>query len=630
MAERNNPFNENVNRLFELLNAGGRQSKSSRPSQESYKDEPIRREKNHTVKIPEVLNRVEEVLRIAEKCRRETQKILQVTKQMKEQTTGRNPSAPVDRKASVHHHVPQQYRVEESLDHAPERIRECKQLAYTPEGYRMSKEELFYRQCLMMADYEDDQPFYGDFTWYFPTYQAMNIAQLRGYFTWRAAVRRGQVERTSLSYVFVYIYELLHRIGSDTAEEGYHTLYDFWQTYRELDSQLDRYMSGWLSDYVIYYNLDKSFLEKSADARFDEALLVFLYPEKHTGQEYFRAILELSTYNMEHARFYKDYPEDVCAVTCAVFRDLTDYYAKHGKKTFAEKYFGTLSTCAYQMFASAVFYDKDKREDYEYIVNDIHRYRCKNGRWECEKYYGNRTKSKDLGFILRAIDCRMRERYEYKSPLQPDGMTKLVMNFIDKEIDRYLEEKKKNAVPVIEIDVSKLSGIRKAAAITQEKLLEEEDGNTVTIAVQGDADRDVDTDAVSDVSRTANKAAGDDESRNASRAAGNLQQDILSKQAQPTPEAMPVVPSESSGPSVSSAAAEYGLSGDECTLLRLLLAGQPYEEFLRGKRLMLSVAVDNINEKLYDCFGDTVILFDGNEPELIEDYAEEIKRMIAG
>ena len=43
---------------------------------------------------------------------------------------------------------------------------------------------------------------------------------------------------------------------------------------------------------------------------------------------------------------------------------------------------------------------------------------------------------------------------------------------------------------------------------------------------------------------------------------------------------------------------------------------------------MLSVIVDCVNEKLFDLFGDTVIDFNGDVPELIEDYIEELKGII--
>ena len=62
--------------------------------------------------------------------------------------------------------------------------------------------------------------------------------------------------------------------------------------------------------------------------------------------------------------------------------------------------------------------------------------------------------------------------------------------------------------------------------------------------------------------------------------------------------------------------------------MQKMLYGEDYESFLHKKGIMLSVIVDCVNEKLFDLFGDTVIDFNGDVPELIEDYIEELKGII--
>lgn len=69
-----------------------------------------------------------------------------------------------------------------------------------------------------------------------------------------------------------------------------------------------------------------------------------------------------------------------------------------------------------------------------------------------------------------------------------------------------------------------------------------------------------------------------------------------------------------------------GLTEDEKRLLRCLLAGEGLA-WLREKGLLPSVLTDAINEKLYERFGDTVLL-DGEPPALVEDYAEELKDLL--
>lgn len=506
-----------------------------------------------------------------------------------------------------------QYRMEEALDASvPERIRECKQLA-RGKNELFSKNELFFRQAKMMEDYEDDCLYPGEFTWYFPTYQAMNVAQLRGYFTWRTQVRQGNLTSAPLSFAFVYVYELLHQIGPETPEEGFSVLQSFWEKYREYDTQLDRYLPNWLSDYVVYYNLDRELLASSQDIAFDRALLGFLHPEGD-DEEYFAAICALSSYNIGRSKFYKEYTDDVRKVACAVFRALTAYYEKHGKKTLVEKYFGVLATCSYQMFESAVFYDHKKYVEFEYEINPIHRYRCEKGSWTCQKYFGNRKKNKEMGSILRMVDLRMREEYGYKA-LTPEAMTKIVMNIIDKEIKRFLaekekEEKEKNLKPVIEIDVTKLSGIRRAAEITQNRLIVEEADEAGWGMFFGDL---ADGEKIGTVQGMAGKEKVETVQDMVGKEKAETVQDMAGsglKQAGTVPEIDTV------------------LNDTERTFLCRLLNGEPYQEFLRERHQMPSVVADRINEKLFDQFGDTVIVFDGDIPEVLEDYAPEVAAML--
>lgn len=43
---------------------------------------------------------------------------------------------------------------------------------------------------------------------------------------------------------------------------------------------------------------------------------------------------------------------------------------------------------------------------------------------------------------------------------------------------------------------------------------------------------------------------------------------------------------------------------------------------------MPSLLADAINEKLFDLFGDTVLAFDGDTPEPVGDYIEELKGIV--
>ena len=90
--------------------------------------------------------------------------------------------------------------------------------------------------------------------------------------------------------------------------------------------------------------------------------------------------------------------------------------------------------------------------------------------------------------------------------------------------------------------------------------------------------------------------------------------------------APPSAPPPETGPAAAEEAAllpdaEYGFLG-------CLLDGGDWGTFARERSLLPSILVDSINEKLFDRFGDTVIGYDAEKPEVIEDYREELRGMI--
>ena len=84
----------------------------------------------------------------------------------------------------------------------PKLLSAMRSLVTTSQDYWQSRSELFLKQARLMASYEDDYVYNGTVNQYFPTYDSLSDAQLRGYFTWRTAVRRGQIERRGMSYAF--------------------------------------------------------------------------------------------------------------------------------------------------------------------------------------------------------------------------------------------------------------------------------------------------------------------------------------------------------------------------------------------------------------------------------------------
>lgn len=462
--------------------------------------------------------------------------------------------------------------------YVPPKIIELQQSIRKASLYSMSDRKTFYEQAKLMEDYEDDYDYSGEFVCYYPTYRSMNTKQLRGYFSWRTRVRKGDIRKTYLSFAFVYIYELLHLIGVSNSKEGFERLSDFGKRYGELDQNITPYIDRWLKDFAVFYGLDKELFSSVFDTSAEEALISLKCHEKLSDEEMFSAIKTLSSYNIGNSKLYKTYPDDCKRIICAVYRTLCEYSEKRRKKSLFESYFGSPVSCPYEMFGTAVFYDSVRYKSFTYNVNDVHKYECINGRWSCIRFHTIDRRSKKLGELIKTIDSVMRKKYGISPEINQPIETKLTVGMIEKKIDSLLEEMRRNTPKKIDLDLSKLKGIRQAADITRERLMTESE-----------------TDETVDI----------------------------------IPEAAAAVPEEYIDAACEdNADTDIPLDENEYEFIRCLLYGIS-TDLLRSRRgVMLSVLADSINDKLFDMFGDTVIAFDGDIPEIIEDYADELKGIV--
>ncbi|RJR55294.1 MAG: hypothetical protein C4576_00055 [Desulfobacteraceae bacterium] len=86
---------------------------------------------------------------------------------------------------------------------------------------------------------------------YWPTYDSMTSSQLQWYFYWRSMVREGKYPDSDLSYIFVFIYELINNVGVKDTRDGYEQLRRVWLNYRDRQPKLDNYLIDWIFDYAL-------------------------------------------------------------------------------------------------------------------------------------------------------------------------------------------------------------------------------------------------------------------------------------------------------------------------------------------------------------------------------------------
>ena len=154
----------------------------------------------------------------------------------------------------------------------PSLLRAARSLESRTMQYWQSRSAVFLQQAKLLANYEDDYDFSGRVQYYYPTYQSLSDQELRGYFAWRTKLRRGEVRETSLSFAFLYIYELINQIGAADPMDGYCKLRDFRAAYGQIDNAILPYLDQWLVDYVVYYGLDAELLSGSSQVLFDRGI----------------------------------------------------------------------------------------------------------------------------------------------------------------------------------------------------------------------------------------------------------------------------------------------------------------------------------------------------------------------
>lgn len=513
-------------------------------------------------------------------------------------------------------------------------------------GRWLSEAELFYRQGLLMADFEDDCPYNGTFKSYFPTYNAMSDRQLRGYFTWRAQVRRGTVEETSTSFAFLYLYELICGIGIDDPLEGFNKIKAFWDVYRAFEPGIDRFARVWLQDYAVFHGLDPKLLRDSKTVMFDNALIELrraardlvpapapsgqtpkrrktseptlpLPPDEVREERLMAAINALSTYNLSNSRLDRSHHRDLRHVACAVYVRMARYYDTHRKTDIVASLFGEETAMPYTMFASAVFFSPERHEDCEYRLDPIHIYRCQNGFWECMRIHGSRQKSSKLGEMMRACDQRLRLALDPAHPLKEEKVPKYLAKIIDDEIVAWLSWDAAHQPVKIDIDLSQLEHIRSAAAQTREALLideerEDDASAEAEAADSGQPEAEPVTDAIVEPVVAPIRQDLTDEPTISTEQFG-----VVAPLLAPTTAVVSTAPA-GTATELAPAAAAY---------LRALLEQNTAQTASAVAQSGKSedMLVDSINEALFDLVGDTVIEFGAAGPQIIEDYEADVR-----
>lgn len=349
---------------------------------------------------------------------------------------------------------------------------------------RMQREnaKIFYRQGMFMKDFEDAYAKTVPYSSYFPSYQMMGYDQLRTFFTWRTQIRQAKVEHISLSYAYLYIYELLNNIGVDSPEEGLGQLLFFWEAFRVYDKSVDKYVPKWLKDYHIYYELPQSFPDFV-----EENGLEAYYPGMK-DEEGFDAYCSISKYDIRKSSFYGEGREDMVK-RCFSF-------TLERLREALEKGGFTFESCLYQParnmsvwtpFKGALFYPSVRQRDRKVVLSRKEVYVCSHNEWTCSAMITADSGKRLLGYVMKQMEAVLRKvtKFKYKLSANPDMLSPVMADELKKAgicletvitdvVKAFYKEETKT---VVRVNPGALEKIRQEAYAIQEKLTVPEEGS---------------------------------------------------------------------------------------------------------------------------------------------------------
>ena len=507
--------------------------------------------------------------------------------------------------------------------------------------------EDFLSAARAMEDYEDDCPFAGTVPLYQPEYRDLTPNELRGYFTWRAALRRGEVSPHCDAFVYLYLSELMLGVGAATAAEALDCMDAFASAYFSAgygSEALQRNFKNWRFEYAVLNRADAARVrayENPALRHWDEALTVLREPEKQSDEAVFAALAELGGKKLTEARSVKGLGDKAAFYYAAIWRSSAPLL-------FAAC-FGNLRMRAWKPFSDAPRLKalcERAGQGFSYQLNELRSFAATGNGFTEYSYLRQQFDSKRFFAFLKEADTALRIRFlrgkasKNMSAAQDIALQEAFSRaFASCEA---MEAAQKLAA--VSVRREKLADIRAAAEITTAALLTEaetgaereelrrreaqklpakEDSSLAELINGADCKQAdgafVQVEAAecseaaehrklcaNDVSRRGESAACAEAAESSSRGAGKQGETEQTDKAGRT----------------------EILDALECRCLAALLRGESVRAELRAAHCLTSLFAERVNEKLYERFQDICLEAEGEELFLVPDYREELETLL--
>ena len=507
--------------------------------------------------------------------------------------------------------------------------------------WKMDTDEIFYRQAKYLENFEDNYEienvhrssyhmFGVDYT-----YSNFSFADFRTYFSWRTKIRKGEFELIEWEYEQIYINELLNQIGCKDETDVMEKLIDFWKGYRQCTLKIDSVMPNIIKEFYIisglkipYTEIMKKFpIEIKTQAKDLKDINKGIYTDK------IDFLNEISTYKIAKSKLLEtNYGNLLNQCIEKVFNKLNSKF-KENDILLAEMLMYKNQTDYWwePLRNYNIFYKKEPTEPI--IIEGTEKYECRNGVWNRIIYSGNRDYKNIIGYILKTMECYIREYLGYRRLKLPDEseIFKDIQYYCFGKIENNIQKiYKMNLQEIIQIETIKFleenkipKMIFKKPKKKQNEFEQEEKIEVVFNQEQFAKIREKSEEIQKALIIEEADSLQDEIEKTKENTELNIEtREELSKKID--------LKENSNDANEKNVFKKFtcNLNLEEKEIINALLEKQDVEnkimQIAQSHNEMLEVIISNINDKALETIGDTVI--ESNMSSIYEDYEEEIKK----
>lgn len=322
-------------------------------------------------------------------------------------------------------------------------------------------------------------------------------------------------------------------------------------------------------DFVIWNHLPAAAVEKTVLDFGSKPVSVLLEPEKYDDATFYEALRQENFPRFNVCASQNLYPALWKIALRYAWIEL-DKVCLHQKNSDADCWGEWIQRNIF-LFHPRFYPGTRSHPDTTYIVNAAQRFSCRRGLWQENRCLCTRGGKKLAKILFDNLDRAVRHYKKSSSAYKIEALPSSWLHAFNNTVSALRRLETQCRMESIRINTSALDRIRLQAKGVEEKL----------VAASGD----------------------------------EMPAPIAKVSASPV--------SQTNSPTE-----ETGLTAAQRAFLHALLAGEGYENILSQQSVALSVFVDTINEKLISLLGDAAISMTNGKPAILEDYREDIEKLL--